>query len=345
MTRQNPHAGEFYFTLAASWTTRNKQAEAETFFREAMRVMPQHIGPPSHLGLLYMRMGREDEARKVLEAAFKADPFNVRVKNMLEVLDVLDAMATYPSRRFVLKYDARATRNLPARPPNTSTRSIPNCASGSATSRRSKPVIEIFSRAGGHSGQRVVRRAHDRAAVPGHGGGQHGPHGGDGLAGRAAAAAHCRLGAHAHARIGPRHHAAADAFQLPALVHRGAGRVVRRRPAAQGVERTAPPARAERPLFNLDTLNFGFTRPESSDDWQLAYCQAELYVEYMLERAGADREACLRKLLACYAEGLATPTAIERVFGVSQAEFEAGYLSFLKKQAARIEAVKEKNKQ
>ena len=35
-------------------------------------------------------------------------------------------------------------------------------------------------------------------------------------------------------------------------------------------------------LFNLDTLNFGFARPQSGDDWQLAYCQAELYVEYML---------------------------------------------------------------
>ncbi len=35
-------------------------------------------------------------------------------------------------------------------------------------------------------------------------------------------------------------------------------------------------------LFNLDTLNFGFIRPQSGGDWHLAYCQAKLYVEYML---------------------------------------------------------------
>jgi tetratricopeptide (TPR) repeat protein len=36
-------------------------------------------------------------------------------------------------------------------------------------------------------------------------------------------------------------------------------------------------------LFDLGIINAGFTRPNSSEDWQLAYCQAELYVEYMLD--------------------------------------------------------------
>ena len=45
VTRRNPHAGEFYFALAAQLEDRSKHAEAETYFREAIRVMPRQIGP------------------------------------------------------------------------------------------------------------------------------------------------------------------------------------------------------------------------------------------------------------------------------------------------------------
>jgi cellulose synthase operon protein C len=105
-----------------------------------------------------------------------------------------------------------------------------------------------------------------------------------------------------------------------------------------------------RKLFTLDTLNFGFSRPQSGGDWQLAYCQSELFVEYMLAvqpsrslaKAGetpapqAARDAeVLRQMLAAYTEGLSTPDAIRQVFGVSQAEFERGYLAFLKRELAK----------
>jgi cellulose synthase operon protein C len=92
-------------------------------------------------------------------------------------------------------------------------------------------------------------------------------------------------------------------------------------------------------LFNLDTLNFGFSRPQSGGDWQLAYCQAELYVEYMLSigrRIATNKgEEVLRRMLAAYTDGLSTPDAIHRVFGMSQAEFERGYLAFLKQEMAK----------
>ena len=114
-------------------------------------------------------------------------------------------------------------------------------------------------------------------------------------------------------------------------------------------------------LFNLDTLNFGFIRPQSGGDWHLAYCQAKLYVEYMLvvqpsrlhkdagetpapqREAGetpAPQEESLRQMLAAYTEGLDTPAAIRRVFGVSQKEFERGYTAFLKKEVAKLTALK-----
>jgi Flp pilus assembly protein TadD len=86
-------------------------------------------------------------------------------------------------------------------------------------------------------------------------------------------------------------------------------------------------------LFTLDTINFAFTSPNSGDDWQMAYCQAELYVEYMLQGRGED---VLRKLLDAYTENLSTAEGIRRVFGMSQEKFEQGYVAFLKKLAAEL---------
>src|SRR5207244_41713 len=51
-------------------------------------------------------------------------------------------------------------------------------------------------------------------------------------------------------------------------------------------------------LFNLDTINLGFVRPVNGDDWPLAYCQAELYAEYMAETYGKD---ALNRMIAAYA--------------------------------------------
>ena len=81
-------------------------------------------------------------------------------------------------------------------------------------------------------------------------------------------------------------------------------------------------------VFDLDTINMGFVRPGSSEDWQMAYCQAELYAEYMLARFGDDS---LAKMLDCYADNLTTPVAIKRSFGVEQNDFEKGYSAYIKK--------------
>ena len=61
----------------------------------------------------------------------------------------------------------------------------------------------------------------------------------------------------------------------------------------------------------------------------MAYCQSELYVEYMLALGGGEAP---RKMVAAYAENPATDAAIRKVFGISQAEFERGYTAFLRKQ-------------
>jgi Flp pilus assembly protein TadD len=86
-------------------------------------------------------------------------------------------------------------------------------------------------------------------------------------------------------------------------------------------------------LFSLDTINHGFVRPPTPNDWQMAYCQSFLYSEYMKERFGPD--AC-KKLLYAYREQPTTSTALRTAFDVDQKEFEAGYRQFLQKFADSV---------
>jgi tetratricopeptide (TPR) repeat protein len=86
-------------------------------------------------------------------------------------------------------------------------------------------------------------------------------------------------------------------------------------------------------IYNLETINSGFIRSTSSDDWAMAYCQAELYAEYMLDRFGSE---ALAKMLSAYADNLPTAAAIQRSFGISQKEFETGYVERLQRLATEL---------
>ena len=76
-------------------------------------------------------------------------------------------------------------------------------------------------------------------------------------------------------------------------------------------------------LLNLDTINLGFIRPTEADQRQLAYCQAQLYAQYMLKRFGDD---ALIKMLDAYRKGRTTEPAIKECFGVEKADFEEGVI-------------------
>jgi tetratricopeptide (TPR) repeat protein len=76
----------------------------------------------------------------------------------------------------------------------------------------------------------------------------------------------------------------------------------------------------------LDELNRGFTKPETPDDWQYAYCQSRLHAQYIAETFGPS---AIAKMLAGYREGLSTDQVVSRALGVDRAAFSAGYRKFV----------------
>ena len=222
VVKRNPHAGEFYAELAEMLEVRNKQAAAERYFREAIRLLPRQPEPHAGLGLLLMRMGREADARTALKEAFDADPFHVRVKNSLDVLDVLDAMQTARTPHFLIKYDKADARLIPYLARHLET-VYGEFRQQFGYEPPGPTLVEIFNESQGQSGHawfsaRMIGLPYLEtvAASTGRIVAMVSP-------GEMRDAWQLRLGPHAEARDDPRLQSPADRLQHPALVYRGPG--------------------------------------------------------------------------------------------------------------------------
>ena len=249
-----------------------------------------------------MRLGEEAEAAKLLAESFAIDPFNVRVKNMLEVLDLLKHYATTETEHFVIKFD-RGQDELLARyaARYLEEEVFPQLTHSSAT-RQQKTLIEIFShseRTSGHSwfSARMVGLPFIGTVGVVRGRWWH-------------STSPTELNEKYDWSLVLRHELVhvlnlqQTDFAVPHWLTEGLAVHPEAQPRPSKWNALLARRRKEGQLFNLDTLTLGFIRPQSSDDWTLAYCQAELYVEYLLASYGDE---AINKLLAAYADRSTTP--------------------------------------
>src|SRR5262249_53001823 len=68
-------------------------------------------------------------------------------------------------------------------------------------------------------------------------------------------------------------------------------------------------------------------------DWSMAYCQSQLYVEYLTKTHGPG---AVGDLLEAYRDGLDTAEAIRKVCKVEKAEFEKGYRRHLEEVVKKL---------
>jgi tetratricopeptide (TPR) repeat protein len=326
VTARNKHAGDFFFTLAVQLAQRHQHAEASAFFLEAIKVMPQQVGPRSELGLLRMRSGEESAARKLLQQAFEIDPFNLRVSNTLQVLEVLDSMETLQTDHFTIKYDGHRDKLLARYAAKHLEAVYPVLCRQFGYQPPGSALLEIFNTARGAGGRhwlstRMIGLPYvgPVAASTGRIVAMTSPY--DAQAPKQLNWARVLTHELVHVITLQQTN-----FNIPHWYTEGLAVYCEGCPRPQRwnelLLRRVPAGR----LFNLQTINFGFTRPDSGSDCQLAYCQAELYVQYMLSRWGSGRQ---RRFLAAYGEGRSTDEAIRQAFGISQTKFEEGYVAFL----------------
>jgi tetratricopeptide (TPR) repeat protein len=327
---RNEHCGTFFATLGSSLTLLSRFPHAVRYLEEARRRMPQLVTVPGDLGLAYMQSADEARARTLLQEAFGADPFNMRVKNTLEVLKLLDGYATLETEHFRIRYD-RDRDSLLAR---YAGRYMEEQVFGPVVKTfgfapRQRTLIEIFSRARGTSGHSwfSIRMS----GLP--------------FIGPVAASTGSMMGMTSPSEGTSRFnwarvlkHEFVHVVNLQQTDFNIArwyteGLAVRTEGPGRPAAWDAALARrvATHTLYDLSTIYRGFLRPMQRDDWLLAYYQSELYTQYLVDRYGPD---ALNRLIAAYGNRLETPAALEHCFGVDPQAFESGYRAYVTKMAA-----------
>jgi Tfp pilus assembly protein PilF len=315
----NPRPATFYAALGERLADRRKYLSAERAFLLAGAADPERADASIGLGMLYMQIGREREAKSLFDAAFAADPFNVRADNMMKVLRHMASYSVIDSPHFTVVLDPTQDE-LQGRYMSRYLESIyPGLTRRFGYAPPGRTKIEILKNHQWFSGRTiglpfvptvgactgsVVALASPRATrVPFN---------------------WARVLTHEVTHVITLQQ---TEFNIPHWYTEALAVESEGFPRPQDWNRMLlerVPKRSK--LLNLDTINLGFIRPNEPEDRQMAYCQAQLYARYMLKRFGDD---ALIKMLMAYRRGLTTDRAIAACFHVAKADFEKGYLSYL----------------
>ncbi len=332
---RNPHAGEFYFALAQTFDQVRRFPAAAKYYRLAAERMPQLTTVRGELGLVAMRLGDEVEARRLLDESFAVDPFNVRVSNMRKVLDVLNEYAVLETPHFIIRFDRGRDELLAKYAARYLEEQVyPELTKQYGFEPEGKSLFEIFNRSRNTDGHGWFSARMVGLPYVGTVGA---------CAGKMVALASpngmdepfnwARVLKHEFVHV---LNLQQTNFNIPHWFTEALAVESEGSPRSEVWNRLLAERVPKGELFNLDTINLGFIRPKSSLDWQLAYCQSQLYAQYMLKTYGAD---ALAKMLEAYHDNLDTPAALRRSFDVEQADFERGYSDFVKSIAQGLSSV------
>jgi tetratricopeptide (TPR) repeat protein len=322
VAKHDSRPGAFYADLAERLEERRRFDDAEKYYHKSIGFRPMLAAPRASLGLLYMRMGREEEARKILEEALKADEFNIRVSNTLKVLKHLDGYARLPTAHFLLRYDEKNDKVLAHYMAKYLERIYDKLARDFKYRPKGPILIEVFNNHHMFSGRTIaLPDLHTIGACTGRMVTMVSPHDQAKVIGKPFNWA--RVIKHELVHI---FNLEQTNFLIPHWYTEGL--------AVENEGFPRPPLwnkillrRVPNRLLNLDTINMGFIRPRTPEEWQLAYLQSQLYVQYLKDKYGGVER--VGELLEAYRKGMDTASAIKTVCKVDKAEFEKGYLRYL----------------
>jgi tetratricopeptide (TPR) repeat protein len=321
----NPKPGMFYLELAEKLEARRHFDAAEMFYNKSIEHRPMMPWAFNSLGLLYMRMGREKEARIVLDKAFKErDPFNLRVSNMRKVLMHLDGYETLRTAHFEVRFEPNKDGALAHYMADYLEQIYDDLSKKFNYTPKGPILVELFDTHEMFSGRVVaLPDLHTIGACTGK------------MVALASPSAKGIAKKFNWGRV--LRHELVHIFNLEqtdlqvthwmteglAVINEGYAR-------PQMWNRILLERVPKGETMNLTNIDLGFIRPKSQDDWHMAYCQSQLYVEYVRAKHKLpDGGDPIAKLLEAYRDGLSTETALKRVCQVEVAEFETGYKAFL----------------
>jgi tetratricopeptide (TPR) repeat protein len=316
----NPKPGLFYHELGSSLEDRKIYGDAEVYFKKSIELRDKLPAARAGLGMLYLRLGKEAEAKALLEEAFKGDKFNVRVSNSLKVLRHLDKYETLKTKHYDLRYDPKHDQVLAGFMAEYLEDIHARLAKDFGYEPEGRILVELFNNHEMFSGRTVaLPDLHTIGACTGK------------VVTIASPKAKDvprpfnwgRVIRHELVHI---FNLAQTDFLVPHWLTEGL--------AVRNEGGNRPPLwstvlrdRFEKnDLLNLDNILLAFVRPRNQEEWALAYCQSHMYVEYLIKTYGIESVGPM--LNACR-DGLDTAGALQKVCNVDKDAFEKGYRAYV----------------
>jgi uncharacterized protein HemY len=316
----NPKPGVFYHELGTSLEERKIYGDAEVYLKKSIELRDKLPAARAGLGMLYLRLGKETEARDLLEAAFKGDRFNVRVANSIKVLRHLEKYETIKTKHYDFRFDPKQDKLLAEFMAEYLEEIHAQLAKDFGYEPQDRILVELFNNHEMFSGRTVgLPDLHTIGACTGKVVTIASPKG----KGILRPFNWGRVIRHELVHI---FNLAQTDFLVPHWLTEGL--------AVRNEGGNRPPSwsavlrdRFEKnELLNLDNILLAFVRPRNQEEWSLAYCQSHLYVEYLIKTYGIES---IGPMLNAFRDGLDTAAALNKVCKVDKDAFEKGYRGYV----------------
>ena len=336
---RGPAAAKIAVALAELSVQQRQYAKAVDLAREALTHDSTSWQAWSVLGINQLRLGDAAAARKSLEKSFAGDPYNVWVKNSLDLLDNLDKFETRTSPHFQILANSKEIDVLAPYATALGEEAYAKLAQRYGYEPPAPVRLELFDRHADFS-VRTVGLA---------GLGALGVSFGSVLAMDAPSArkpGEFNWGSTLWHELAHAFHLGMTSHRVPRWFTEGLAvleeRRARRGWGEEGLPMFARAAR-EKKLLPLAELNNGFVRPAYPTQVQVSYYQASLILEMIEQKYGAP---AIRGMLRGYAAGKHTDAVLRDVLKTTSQEIDRDFRQFSEQRmndAARARAAAEAN--
>ena len=298
---------------------------AAEVLRRAIDLAPNWGEPRLHLGLMLVQAGKDSEARLALTDALKLDPFNLRAQNSLTLLTELATYQTIETEHFIIRYkegpDEILAREMPEILEAIHTRVCSDLPGGMNSEPKEKTIIELMPnhewfavRIGG------MPSIHTMAASTGPVIAFESPRDGP----------KSKVGTYDWARV------LQHEYTHTANLARTRNRVIHWMTEANAVYNEDSPRDQQQwtlllnaftngELFDLESINIAFVRPEKPSDRSLAYAQGAWMFQYLIDAFGPTSP---RDIMDASTTGRSASEAFEMTLDQSPDQFMDGFLAW-----------------
>jgi tetratricopeptide (TPR) repeat protein len=332
----NPRCGELYHTLAEFAVLHRRYHQAVELAGKAVELSPRLWKAQATLGINLLRIGKTAQGREVLEKAFAGDPFNVWVKNTLDLLDSMREYRETAGKHFLLKVAAKESEVIAPDALELLEEAYQKLTAKYQFTPQGPIACELFA----NHEDFAVRTL----GLPGLG--ALGVCFGQVMAMDSPSArpsGHFNWGSTAWHEFAHVITLQISDYKIPRWFSEGLSVYEERRARpGWGADWTIEYLRAFvdgrfLPVLELDS---GFLRPKAPDQVPLAYFQASLVGEFIEARFGFE---AIVKMLRQYQQNATTPDALKHALGLSPEEFDEAFRAYVNAKTAGYQKAVEFN--